>query len=788
MTSFSIAYCVNGRLSGHLPANTLKHIRANLLLVICMLSHSNQSQSQHLPRSHEPEKKSSIDLQNSNNNIVTVIQKGKTVIYNIADDSSFHLFIRYIKSLRNFKPELDEVLADVKETKEIVKKMYARAKNAEGDLDVAKLLDNLETYKKENENLLRENDSLLIFNKSLEFGKSVKEANTKLLIYDNIGYQNVLDSFINNEKGKITYENLKVASALYLKSQNNYSTYRFVEAMHDIVEALMYDAKNPIYLFQKGKINHELKQYDNSITSYKAAIAYSSNDSLTSDAYCLLAQSYHDNNEYDSAISNYLIGICIQERLSLSNVSHSYNNIGYTYQAKGNLDKSIFYYHKALLLELSKHPKPSIAIIALRNNIGLVYMEQSVYDTALNYFYSALREGLSTQKNDFSSLSTTYNNIGLSHQYLEKYDSTLFYYSKALSILKDSIGIENSQTAVLYSNIGSAYNNLGDYKKALLYHDSALSIRKKIFSTDNVGIANSYERIGQIYIQHNNPEMGLKFSFLALPIYERIVGKDHKRTVIVYTDIGQAYLDEGKSDSAFYYYKKAVPNEEKAFGRNSRDCATFYYRLSYMYYQRNDFTLALRFALKALPIREKVAGKYDTTTIIYCHNIGSIFYSLDNYPKSFEYLSDALNRENHLTDTLNNRKKMINLDLGALLIAEGKPKDGLLFLEKSDYSRQSFCQRASSISNTADLIFNTRNNKKALNFYSLAATILEQSAPSNSDLLWTHIYFRLAICYCSLGNGEKAKYFLNKGLYFDKYYPIKSLNYQNLVNEAKKCN
>jgi tetratricopeptide (TPR) repeat protein len=113
---------------------------------------------------------------------------------------------------------------------------------------------------------------------------------------------------------------------------------------------------------------------------------------------------------------------------------------------------------------------------AAYNNIGLAYDSKGEYDRAIGYFQKALKTDLKKLGQEHPKVAALYNNIGAAYDSKGEYDRTIGYYQKALTIDLKKLGSEHPDTAGVYNNIGLAYYSKGEYDRAIEYYQKALKI------------------------------------------------------------------------------------------------------------------------------------------------------------------------------------------------------------------------------------------------------------------------------------------------------------------------
>lgn len=194
-----------------------------------------------------------------------------------------------------------------------------------------------------------------------------------------------------------------------------------------------------------------------------------------------LASDISDKAFYDYAQDIY--EKLLASRLSEGREGMIYNGIGIAYYSKGDYDKALEYYEKALKIDLKIYgTEEHLDIATYYGNIGGVYYSKGDYKKALKYYKKALKI-YGTEEHP--GIATNYSNIGVVYYSKGDYDRALEYYEKAVDIdLKVYETEEHPNIATRYSNIGGVYDSKGDYEKALKYHEKALKIDKNIYGTE----------------------------------------------------------------------------------------------------------------------------------------------------------------------------------------------------------------------------------------------------------------------------------------------------------------
>ncbi len=692
--------------------------------------------------------KSEISGVNGNNNIITVIQgNGNIIKYNLLDEKDAPKFLEYLRNLSNLNDNIKKLLKYDKTTLYIATKIYDKITD-EGIFNTNKFVEEYNKTIIENDKLKKELEEFRKQTTDPDFTKALEEANKKLEVYDNEGYQKVLADFKTRKKTKISEELKEVAQASYLQAKNSYNNFNYTVALSQISEALEYDKEIIDYLFLKAQIYFEIASYDESLDLYHKIVTYNINDTIKSRSYNNIGMVYNDKGDYDQALEYYRKALAIDEKVfgkEHPSTASLYSNIGSVYYDKGNYDQALKYYGKALAIEEKVFGKEHPSTATSYNNIGLAYYDKGDYDQALEYYRKALAIREKVLGKEHLRTATSYNNIGLVYSDKGDYDQALEYYRKALTILQKVLGKEHPLTAKSYNNIGMVYNDKGDYDQALEYYRKALAIREKVLGKEHPSTATSYNNIGMVYDNKGDYDQALECYRKALAVFEKVFGKEHPRTATTYGNIGMVYHEKGDYDQALEYYRRALSIEEKILGKEHPRTAISYNNIGGVYDEKGDYDQAFEYYAKALAIQEKVLGKEHPSTITTYVNIS------------------------------------------VLLIAKGEKERGLDSLAKTSFSELSAYKKSNTLNSKGVFNFEKGRYKEALNFYLLALEFLEDSNTPKTDAKWAAIYQNIAMAYCYSGQKDKALPLFEKALLLCKDVKEGEIDIEWIKKNYEEC-
>ncbi len=264
---------------------------------------------------------------------------------------------------------------------------------------------------------------------------------------------------------------------------------------------------------------------------------------------------------------NYSSGNSRSRLLKLKSIA--LNNLGFMYEAQGNVIVSLDYYKKSLAIRTLIKDKKGIA--ESLNNLGVVYYKLGDISKALEHYSESLN--LSEQLNDKAGISDSQNNIGILYEEQGDVSKAIECFEKCLKNLKE-IG-DKEGIAKTLNNIGAIYYVQKKYSKALEFYNKSLEIRNSIGDKD--GIAMSLNNIGMIYFDKNDINSTLDYFSNSYKIHREMNNSEGIANYYIHMievslkqinyPLAKKYADSSLSLSKELGFPEYIRNSQKLYAR-----------------------------------------------------------------------------------------------------------------------------------------------------------------------------------------------------------------------------
>lgn len=162
-----------------------------------------------------------------------------------------------------------------------------------------------------------------------------------------------------------------------------------------------------------------------------------------------------------------------------SNTCIDYTNLGYAWYSKGDYDKALIYYNKALELDKKHLDKECFELVNWYDVIGDTWQQKGNYNKAIDFYEKAISMHEKLSIGYHPDLTTAYYNLGFVYELVEDYYRAIAFYEKALSMEEKIYKESHPIISIYYNSIGCVWETIGNYYKAIAYFEKALAISEK---------------------------------------------------------------------------------------------------------------------------------------------------------------------------------------------------------------------------------------------------------------------------------------------------------------------
>jgi signal transduction histidine kinase len=300
------------------------------------------------------------------------------------------------------------------------------------------------------------------------------------------------------------------------------------------------------------------------------------------------------------------------EQLAISKKNaYGYNEAifikGGIFVLSGNSDSAYVYYKKGYDLALKNKFKP-IEVRCL-NGFGLIHWNKGNHDKALNYFFKALKLNESLAEEQRVNSSLFYNNIGLIYSEKRLFQKALGYIQKGYKIrLKDKMVREQ---AMSLNNLGICYNNLKKTDSAIAAFKKGISIARQ---TNNMMMYYKIiHNLGNLYADNGQYQkaIGLYLELLEQP---NSLNENPRDLIILYGCIANTYSKMGDYDDSFKYASLGL-KVVKFNPELERWAYVLYNAVSKYYFHKGDIAKGDYYLIKYYTIIKNTFTEESKTTL-----------------------------------------------------------------------------------------------------------------------------------------------------------------------------
>eukprot|EP00979_Chaetoceros_neogracilis_P012157 scaffold3140_cov231-Chaetoceros_neogracile.AAC.3 len=214
-------------------------------------------------------------------------------------------------------------------------------------------------------------------------------------------------------------------------------------------------------------------------------------------------------------------------------------NIGLVLQSMDELEESLVYLKKALLLREVKLGIYCCETSDSYNSVGDVYFALEIFDQGMEMYKVSLLIEKKLHGINHSRTATSFNNLGKIYDIMGNSDEAMAYLMQALAIREEILGKHSPDVAASYSCIAAAHSRTGDLHEALANYKNALAIHEILHGGD-LETAALLNNIAMAHCDKEEYKESLPYFERAIQIYGDVVGENHSHTQVTtqsYSDV-----------------------------------------------------------------------------------------------------------------------------------------------------------------------------------------------------------------------------------------------------------
>jgi len=269
-----------------------------------------------------------------------------------------------------------------------------------------------------------------------------------------------------------------------------------------------------------------------------------------------------------------------------SGIAKSYHYYGLYNRFKGNADKAIYFFEKAL--EEYGPDVDSLKISGTIFNLGVMYFNAGDYNNALKYYMIDL--GINKKYDNKKGVCNSLNSIGLVFKRFQQFDKASHYLNDAYTCSLESD--DKLTQSIVLENLSSLYNQQKNPSKGMYYARKALSLEHELASVYGIGIANYH--IACSHYEYESTDSASIYIDKSIQDLETL--KFGKSLSDAYVLKGLILKNQNQVLEAIRYFNKSILFSEKA--EHNKRLSETYLILSESYEAIGNFESALYFYKK----------------------------------------------------------------------------------------------------------------------------------------------------------------------------------------------
>ncbi|MEH6537036.1 MAG: CHAT domain-containing protein [Psychroserpens sp.] len=456
----------------------------------------------------------------------------------------------------------------------------------------------------------------------------------------------------------------------------------------------------------KSRVEIDLGNYDNSISSAKRALSYNNGESQERKAalFNIIGVGFYFKDQLDSTSYYYNASYKIKQDINADNYQLAITtyNIGIVQEDLGEYDKAIEFYNKAAHHDLLDRGEDVGFLSDIYAALTNTYFKKNDLEKAEEFAEKALQIAIRRYGEDSPNTSFVYIAYSNIFELKGDYNKSIEYVKKALEIRRKTYGANHRWTAESLLSISESQVELKRFTEAEKNYREVITIAKSIKNS----LIQAYAEIGlgTIYMETNQHDLAIIALKAAREKFINAYGNYHETHLSVLVIEAENYFKKGERETALQIIEVIKTNATNSNLFYGLDALTLELDIALHYYNETEDLKLLEKSIQnideATQLIFKIKKDYPTSkSKIYVNNSMNYFvakaieasYILYNSTDDFMYVEKAfelseLNRSSALVTGIQDVrfKKMANVP-ELLLLKENKLNHELATLKKEIY-------------------------------------------------------------------------------------------------------
>lgn len=379
-----------------------------------------------------------------------------------------------------------------------------------------------------------------------------------------------------------------------------------------------------------------------------------------------------------------------------------------------------------------------------------------------------------TEKNNLiKEKAKALNMLGLAYRNASAYDLAIERLKEALALrlsIDDKIGAGNT-----LNNIATCYEKVKNQDSTIAYYSKTFHYRKQI--PDSSSAANSLFDLALYYHNNSKHEAAIELYSECIDWFVKL--KKKTKCYYAYLNSGDIYTFKKEYTKAKSCYKKAV--ELAIVEGNKKNTGLCYNRLADVANFEYEYSLSEEYSLKAIAVWNELNDASNLSTAY--SNLAELYFKRTDYGKSIDLHKQCIALDVALKDSLGIRYSLTHIANAFHQL--GQADSAVAYCVKSLKLSERIKSKRGLIANynlLAQMNYDKADYAVAKDDYLKVLGLLKEDEITFQK---AQCYNNVATCYVSLGEKEKALYYLKKCFEINNEIKDKTIFVSSSINYGK---